>query len=95
MWMIPRPVGNAIDSAEFNVNGGTFTPMDAVLPPFDAVSENVTVLIPAGTFTEAGVNEVCVRGTDAIGNIGAQECIFLVVFDPSGGFVTGGGWISS
>ena len=49
--------------------------------------------VPA--FTGAGVHEVCVDGTDAAGNIGAKECILLAVFDPDGGFVTGGGWINS
>ena len=43
----------------------------------------------------AGVYEVCVRGTDALDNVGAPECAFLVAYDPSGGFVTGGGWIDS
>ena len=39
--------------------------------------------------------DVCVRGTDAAGNTGSESCIFLVVFDPEGGFVTGCGWIES
>jgi hypothetical protein len=41
------------------------------------------------------VYDLCVRGTDAIGNVGAPACTPLVVYDPSAGFVTGGGWIQS
>ena len=35
------------------------------------------------------------RGTDAGGNPSASACTSLVVYDPSAGFVTGGGWIDS
>ena len=44
---------------------------------------------------EAGIYDLCVRGTDDPGKVGDRECIMLVVYDPSGGFVTGGGWIDS
>ena len=60
---------------------------------YDSPSENVeAVIFP---FTEAGVHNICVDGTDAAGNIGPEECIILVVFDPDGDFITGGGWIDS
>ena len=39
---------------------------------------------------------ICVRGTDYFGNVvGDEDCILLAVYDPTGGFVTGGGWIDS
>ncbi len=60
---------------------------------FDELSEDVAATFNAPT--EAGVYNLCVRGTDAPGNVGDPECIMLVVYDPSGGFVTGGGWINS
>ncbi len=67
-------------------------------PAFDEVSEAVQATIPAGALP-AGVYEVCVRGTDANENVGDfdQEgaCAFLVIYDPSAGFVTGGGWFTS
>lgn len=67
--------------------------MDSSDAPFDAVSEAVEATIPG--FIEAGVLSVCVSGTDAAGNTGAEKCIFLAVYDPAAGFVTGGGWITS
>jgi hypothetical protein len=60
---------------------------------FDEVSEEVVATIPA--FAEAGVHEVCVQATDAAGNTSDPQCVLLAVYDPDGGFVTGGGWIDS
>jgi hypothetical protein len=85
--------GSNILEASYTVDGGTPFPMGAQDGTFDAVSENVSEVVPA--FTEPGVHEICADGTDVGGNIGANECIFLVVYDPSSGFVTGGGWINS
>ena len=61
---------------------------------FDEVVEDVQVTIDPGDLAPS-VYDACVRGTDADGNVGEFECIFLVVYDPDGDFVTGGGWIQS
>jgi len=44
-----------------------------------------------------GVYTVCINGRDACGwdSSDAGECYALVIYDPEGGFVTGGGWIDS
>lgn len=84
---------SAISSAEYNIDGGSFVGMSAQDGAFDEITEEVTTNI--GPFAEAGVHEVCVRSTDSAGNVGDQECILLAVYDPSAGFVTGGGWINS
>lgn len=86
--------GSNIASAEYSLDGGaTWTPIAASDAAFDAVSEDVAVNIPAsGT---PGVYNLCVRGTDVAGNTGSPECTMFVVYDPSAGFVTGGGWIDS
>jgi hypothetical protein len=60
---------------------------------FNGPNENVKATL-AG-FSTIGVHTVCVWGVDAANNIGAQDCAFLAVYDPSAGFVTGGGWINS
>ena len=85
--------GSNIASAEYSINSGSYIAMDAVDSAFDQASEDVTANI--GSFPEPAVLDICVRGTDAAGNVGAEECIFLAVYDPEGGFVTGGGWIYS
>jgi hypothetical protein len=85
--------GSAIASAAFTVNGGAPLPMAAADSTYDEVSEDVTAYI--GPFTEAGVYRLCVTATDAAGNTSNEECVFLPVYDPEAGFVTGGGWINS
>jgi hypothetical protein len=85
--------GSNIDSAEYTIDGGPWTAMSAMDMAFDAVNEDVEATIDA--FTEPGVHEICVRGTDTVGNTGPQECILLAAYDPTAGFVTGGGWIWS
>lgn len=86
-------IGSDIVSAEYSIDGEALTPMLAKDGAFDNMTEDVTATI--AVFTSAGVHTLCVRGTDAGGNVSAEECIFLAVYDPNGGFVTGGGWISS
>jgi len=60
---------------------------------FDTVTESVTATVTAPM--TPGVFDLCVRGTDSQGNVGIPESILFVVYDPNGGFVTGGGWIDS
>lgn len=82
-----------IASAEYSLDGGSFLPMSAIDGTFDEVSEDVTANI--GSFAQPGVHTVGVRGTDSAGNVGGLEYIVFVVYDPTAGFVTGGGWIAS
>lgn len=57
---------NNINSAQYSLNGGNWEPMDAQDETFDSVSEDVIAELAA---TQLGFNEVCVRGTDAKGNV--------------------------
>ena len=86
--------GSNIASSEYTLDGGTtWTAMSASDGLFDEVMESVTASFAAPA--TAGLYEVCVRGTDEPGNVGDPACTTLVVYDPAGGFVTGGGWIDS
>ena len=49
---------------------------------------------PCYTYAEPGIYDVCLTVHD--GTVSSDEvCTMAVIFDPSGGFVTGGGWIDS
>lgn len=81
--------GSNLAAAEYSIGG---------MPPvFLASASGTSAQVSAGIppFTTTGVYDVCTRGRDDAGNLGAYECLFLPVYDPTGGFVTGGGWISS
>jgi hypothetical protein len=84
---------SAITSAEARIDGGEWMPMTPSDGAFDEPTENVRATL--GPFASADALQVCVRGTDAAGNTSAPVCVPLVRFDPSAGFVTGGGWIDS
>lgn len=47
------------------------------------------------TYYSVGVYSVTVTLTDACGAITELKYDYIVIYDPSGGFVTGGGWIDS
>jgi hypothetical protein len=90
-----------VTGAEYSL-GGTAGPWVA-LPSAggsygDSQTENGSVMF---SLPNADVLDVCVRSTDQVGNTNQTggtnpiQCIFLAVYDPSAGFVTGGGWINS
>ncbi|MHC1763609.1 MAG: FG-GAP-like repeat-containing protein [Verrucomicrobiia bacterium] len=88
---------SAIGGAEYAVDPNSssdFQPMTAADGVTDGTREAMTASLPA--FAQPGVHTVCVQGWDRYGNvIGNTESLFLPVYDPEGGFVTGGGWINS
>ncbi|MBI2681260.1 MAG: hypothetical protein HYX25_09680 [Candidatus Solibacter usitatus] len=83
--------GSNIASAYYTIDGGSSFPM--LLTPSVAVTTQASAtLLP---FSQSNVYNVCVYGADSAGNTGANTCILLPVYDPSGGFVTGGGQVAS
>lgn len=76
--------GSTVASVEYSLNGGAWTAMSAIDGGFDAITEGVE----AGFIgTEVGSNMVCVRGTDALGNVGDATCqSFLVAYRFEGFF---------
>ncbi|MGA7670997.1 MAG: hypothetical protein WBW04_11295, partial [Nitrolancea sp.] len=84
-----------IDSASWTLkdtNGATLATGTFSGSTFGSPTVTVSDTIP-GQATP-GVDTLCVDGTDSNGNT-AESCILFVVYDPSSGFVTGGGWIDS
>lgn len=85
--------GSDIASASLVLDGGSPIAMAATDGAFDDPVEGVTGSFTAPTVP--GLFEVCVTGTDAATNTSEPECNSVAVYDPAGGFVTGGGWIDS
>ena len=65
---------------------------DGVVSPAAAASSPVGA---THQYTSAGIFDIAVTVTDDDGGSDTETCGFVVVFDPDGGFVTGGGWITS
>ena len=85
--------GSDILTAYYTVDGGTPEAMAASDSAFDSPTEDVTATL---MFAEAGVHTICVYGYDVIVPDPSNViCVLLAVYDPSAGFVTGGGWINS
>lgn len=61
----------------------------------DTQSDAVSPASQEHTYAEAGVYMVQITVTDDDGGTADASYEFIVIFDPDGGFVTGGGWINS
>ncbi|HEY3003568.1 MAG TPA: VWA domain-containing protein [Kribbellaceae bacterium] len=76
-----------LDTHSMSVNwgDGTTTPVPSVTSPVSGTHQ----------YTSAGIFDISVTVTDDDGGSDTATCGFVVVYDPDGGFVTGGGWIDS
>jgi hypothetical protein len=76
-----------LDTHSMSVNwgDGTTTPVANVTSP----------VAPVHQYTAPGIYDIGVTVTDDDGGSDTGTCGFVVVYDPDGGFVTGGGWIES
>jgi hypothetical protein len=82
--------GSNIASAYYIINGST--PAQMVLAPTSAVTVTASATLPP--FSLANLYNVCVKGTDSAGNTGANTCISLPVYDPSGKSIEGEGRVA-
>jgi hypothetical protein len=97
----PVQVGTVINASATFTDPGTPDTHTAVFDWGD-ISTSVGTVDQIGgtasgthTYTSAGVYTVTLTVTDDDGDAGVSLFEFVVVFDPSAGFVTGGGWIDS
>jgi hypothetical protein len=74
--------GSTIASAQYSLDSGTWTAMEAQDDAFDEINEVVTATATAPA--TLGNYSLCVRGQDSSGNTGAPTCITLSVDDNSG-----------
>jgi YVTN family beta-propeller protein len=85
-----EPVGTALDFSASDALSGLEADALATL-----TGEAGTWEMASGDQPGVGVYEVVVEATDRAGNTATSEPRMLVIYDPEGGFVTGGGWIYS
>ena len=76
-------------TVQFAWGGGSADTVVDVLP------DQPKIATGRNTYTATGVYPVTVTVTAACGASVSQRLEFVVIYDPEGGFVTGGGWIQS
>ena len=87
-YMIEDGAGNPVVSGQMTASDGGFdSPTEAVGTTID-----FNLMDPP---IKPGIYDLCVVATGAADNASDPSCIMLVVYDPEGGFVAGGGWIDS
>jgi hypothetical protein len=76
--ILDSTTGNTnIQSADYQLDGGSWQPMNALDGSFDSPAEDVTAQFVAPG--QAGTVEMCVRGSDDFGNTGSTSCSQLSV----------------
>src|SRR5690606_25501925 len=98
-FTLTAPTGdaNGVTNATwyFNSNGEASTTSQHVIPSSQTISGgSISANFNFG-INETGVYSVLLVVEDACGNESEVIYEYVVIYDPSGGFVTGGGWITS
>ncbi len=83
------------DSHSVIWNWGDDTFCNSESDPECSVDQVVDIATGSHTYDEPGVYTLTLTVNDLAGESGMGTYEFVVVYDPSGGFVTGGGWITS
>jgi PKD repeat protein len=96
------PVADPNGPYVFPLNAGPFDGTGSFDPDSDPLTYNWDFgdgntgsgATPSHTYAEAGIYDVCLTVNDGYVD-SEQVCTMAVIYDPSAGFVTGGGWIDS
>jgi PKD repeat protein len=99
----PVPVNTTVNLSGAFTDDGSNDTHTATIDWDDGVNEAGTVTQGSGsgsvsqshTYTTPGIYAVRLTVTDDDGDSDAEIFQYVVVYDPSAGFVTGGGWINS
>ncbi|GAA4934066.1 VWA domain-containing protein [Streptomyces coeruleoprunus] len=94
----PNAVGTDVSIAGSFTDPGTLDTHEMKVAWGDGTTSVSPVTSPVNAshqYTAAGIYDIAVTVTDDDGGSDTKNCGFVVVYDPDGGFVTGGGWIDS
>jgi PKD repeat protein len=90
------PGGAADNPYAIVVNWGNDPVSGLPLAPTSTTMATPGAISQSHAYAAAGIYTITVTVTDKNGGIGSNTTTsFVVVYDPNGGFVTGGGWINS
>lgn len=83
------PYGTKLNFSSIDPNNGEKATVSAKL-----CTGSVEKDVVNGDIPQAGVYQLKLTAKDIAGNV-TEKCVSFVIYDPNGGFVTGGGWINS
>jgi hypothetical protein len=95
----PQPYGLyavgslTLDFSAYDLVSGQIVPPDLDAAMVDAAQ--ITQTAKSGDVPGVGVYTLTVHANDQVPNFATSAPVMFVVYDPEGGFVTGGGWIDS
>lgn len=99
---VPLPVTNALATVSFEFTDPNMGDTHAVTINWGdesiaeiTLAESVRVVEETHLYAQAGVYTVAFTVDDGYCGTDSAEYRYVVVYDPDGGFVTGGGWINS
>ncbi|WP_345244661.1 T9SS type A sorting domain-containing protein [Nibrella saemangeumensis] len=96
--LLPINTAFTVDAVVYDANNNLTT---ASIAWGDGSSASISTGLGGGTlsashsYTTAGVHRISLTLSDACGATATQTYEYAVAYDPSAGFVTGGGWIDS
>jgi len=90
-------IGGPADECIEPYDCGDWPVMDPVSPVPAATLDFIKTIDLSQYDLTPGIYTVCINGKDACNYVSSDgiACYTLVIYDPDGGFVTGGGWIDS
>jgi parallel beta-helix repeat protein len=89
-------IGHFSDPGPDDTHTATIDWGDGTLPDtFNIVDEIGGTVTDSYTYSQAGVYIITLTVEDDDTGSDSMEFLYAVIFDPAGGFVTGGGWIDS
>jgi hypothetical protein len=93
----PLPSPDILDTVTWDWGDGTkcLWPPESDDCSVDQGNGTVVTLIGSHAYSQPGVYTVHVTVVDIFGQFDTATYEFVIVYDPYGGFVTGGGWIDS
>jgi hypothetical protein len=87
--------GTFTDAGTADTHTGSFGWGDSSSPDDATINETAGTASGSHTYTAAGIYTPTLTVTDDDRGSDSASCQYVVVYDPSAGFVTGGGWILS
>ena len=101
--IVPVQIGTGFDLSATYTDCGTVTAkwwftsndVDFISIDGDVSTGSISLDATDTAFLETGVYKVKLVVKDACGNESKASHEYVVIYDPNGGFVTGGGWINS